>query len=96
MAGNMSELLSTVRQHSAWLAVAICSLCVVILVYVRTVWVFVDENLVQYLDLFMIFGTLVSAVLGMVSLPRWQGVAVLLVDLVLFYFILFEPPYAIH
>ena len=67
----------------------------VIVVFLRSKFIFESGNTAGMLVLVAIITTLLTLIFGIASLPRWQGFVSLTIFIVVAYYILFERLYGI-
>ena len=88
-------LSATFRKHSKWLSQVSAAVSLIIIVFVRSKFIFDSGNTAGMLVLVAIITTLLTLIFGVASLPRWQGFVALAISIFLAYYILFQRLYGL-
>ncbi len=88
--------LKAFREHSKWLSQVSAAVSLIIVVFIRSKFIFESGNTAGTLLLVAMITSFLTLVFGVASLPRWQGFVALAIFVLVAYFILFEPLYGIH
>ena len=83
------------RQIAKWPSVAWAAIALVLVVYVRTKFVFASGNTAGMLVLIAMIASVFTLVFGIAALPRWQGIVALLIFIYVAYCIGFTRMYGI-
>jgi hypothetical protein len=87
--------LQNFREHSKWLSQISAAVSLIIVVFIRSKFIFESGNTAGTLLLIATITSLLTLIFGVASLPRWQGFIALAIFALVAYFILFEPLYGI-
>ena len=79
-----------------WSSVATSLISLLIIIFVKSKYLFESGNFAGKLVLLSMITALVSVILSIMVLPRWQGIISLLIAFCSGYLILFTPLYAIQ
>ena len=83
------------REHAKWLSQVTAAISLIIVVFVRSKFIFESGNTAGSLLLIAMVAAMLTFVLGVAALPRWQGFVALAVFCVVGYCLLFVSLYAI-
>ena len=83
------------QEYSKWLSQLTGAISLTIIVFIRSKFVFESGNSAVRLVWVAIIASLFTLIFGIASLPRWQGFVALSIFVLVVYFILFEPLYAL-
>jgi len=83
------------REHAKWLSLVTGAISVIIVVYVRTKFIFELGNTAGSLLLIAMVAAVFTLILGIAAIPRWQGFVALAMFCVVTYCFLFVSLYAI-
>ena len=85
----------TFEFYSKWLSQISAAIALITIIFVKSKFVFDSGNTAGNLILISIIAALLALVLGIVSLPRWQGLVAIAIFSYVAYCILFTPIYVI-
>lgn len=85
----------TLKEYSKWLSQISAAVSLIILVYVKSKFVFDSGNTAGMLVLILMVAAVFTFIFGMLSLPRWQGFVALAIFSYVAYSILFTRIYGI-
>ena len=83
------------KEKAGWLSQICGVIFLIIHAYMRSKFIFESGNTAGTLLLVSTVAALLTFVLGIVSLPRWQGFVALAISAYAAYWLVFEPHYAI-
>lgn len=95
MSVPLSNKTEKIRYRIGSTALGLASFSVLLVLYLKTVFVFQNANFAQVLETTSFFGALAAIVLGVVSFRCWQGIVATLLAGFALCFILFGPLWAI-
>ncbi len=85
----------TLKTHSKWLSQICAATSLIVIVFVKSKFVFVSGNFAGTLVLISLIAALFTLVFGFIALPKWQGFVALGIFGYIAYCILFTPLYAL-
>ena len=86
---------NSIKEHSKWLSQLNAVTSLIILVYLKSKFVFDSGTFAGRLVLILLIATVLTFLFGVMSLPRWQGFVTLGIFSIVTYYILFTPLYAL-
>ena len=84
----------SVREHAGWLSQITAAISLIIVVYVRSKFIFESGNDASLLFIAMVAAVL-TLILGIAALPRWQAFVALAIFCFVAYCFLFVSMYAL-
>lgn len=88
--------LKTLKKHSVWLSQLSAAISLVLVLYIKSKRVFVNENEAAALLLIAMIATTFTFIFGILSVPRWQGFLALAIFSYTAYCVLFTSMLGIH
>lgn len=83
------------RYQIKWVGLGLAGFSILLVLYLKAVFVFDDANFAQMLTTSSFFCALAATILGVIYIRRWQGIVAILLAGLALYFILFGPVWAI-